>query len=140
MPYAANFVIPAKFREKLHYRLLWHPEDHAGFFPQFCRKFLYAAIFHAGSHAMLNACGFEAFFGKMGAQDASFGWEWEIGKIRSSIRKLLFYFEYFDAADARLMIIFLGAGQFAGVAPGAIFIVNEQTIFRLNIFHMNPEP
>ena len=74
---------------------------------------------------MLYACRVQTLFCEVGAKDAGFGGEWEISKKSPAVGKLLLDFKYLDAADAGLMVIFLGASYFTAVASRAVFIVDQ---------------
>jgi hypothetical protein len=105
--------------------LFSRPEDHARLFFQFRRKIFDAAKFHARRHAMLHASGFEPLFGQVGAKNAYFSWEGEIGEICAAVRQLLFDLEYFYTAHSGLVFVFLCAGNFTAVTACAIFIIDQ---------------
>ncbi len=67
----------------------------------------------------------------MRAQNAAFGREREKRQILSAIRKRLFHFKYLDAPNACLVVVFLGACQFAAMTASTIFIVYQKSKFRL---------
>jgi hypothetical protein len=104
--------------------LLRDPQHHAGLFSEFFCKILYPSILHAGCHAMLDACRIETFFGEVRTQDAGFRRERKVCQVQAAIRKFLLHLKYFDASGPDLMLVFLGTGKLATVAPGAVFIVN----------------
>ena len=118
-----------------------HPQNHSRLLREFGGKVLDAAVLHACGHAMLHASGFESLSCQMRAQDADLCREWKIGEICTAVGKLLFHLEYFDTTYSGLMTVFLGAGEFAAVAPGAVFVINQQTMFGfLPIHDIHPAP
>lgn len=117
------------------------PEDHAGFFTQFGGKFFDAAVLHTCGHAVLHARRFEAFPGEMRTEDASLRRKGQIRQVQPAVGQPLLHFEHLDAPDAGRVIVFLGAGEFAGVAPRAVFVIDQQAEFGFPFFHaIHPAP
>jgi len=71
----------------------------------------------------------------MRAQDADVCGKWEIGKSDPAVGKPLFDLKNFDAPHSGLVPVLLGTGEFAAVASGAVFVIDQQTVFGSFLIH-----
>ena len=121
--------------------ILWCPEYHPALFAEFGGKLGDTAIFHAGSHAMLDTRRFQPFSCEVRAENAGFGGKWEKGQIQAAVRQFLFDFKDFNSANPGLVFIFLRASDFTAVASRTIFVIYQQTVFRTVFIHsIHPAP
>jgi len=113
-------------------RVLAWGEEHHPLFPVhlFC-KLLNRTIFNAGCHAVLNTCGLHSLLCPCRTQDTQLRRKGEIDQVGLVIRKTFYYFHDFHACHARRPAILLRAGNLAGVATGAVFIIDEKSVFAL---------
>ena len=113
------------------------PENHSRFFAQFFGQVLKPAPLDHIGHAMLDTGWLETPLRSGRAENTELCWKGKEGEIGFSFWELLHLFNYLHTGHACFPPVFLTACNLTGVAPGAIFIIDQQTIFRFP-WHLRP--
>ena len=99
------------------------PEHHPGFVPQLLGQLLKATIFHTSCHAVLYTSRLKALFGTWSAQDTKLSGKRQESEVGLVIWQLLDNFQDLYSAHPCRPLVFLGAGDLARIATGAVFVV-----------------
>ena len=116
-----------KRKKNLFNWLFWSPQYHSCFL-HFLHQLVDGAVSDDIGHAMFDACGFEASAGSFYAEDAVFGREGYVGKVRFPIGSHRDSLYNLNAHLFFWAVILLGACDLACEAASAVLVVDEQSV------------